>query len=268
MSRIATRFAELAQQRRKGLITFITAGDPAPAATVPLLHAMVAGGADIIEVGVPFSDPMAEGPVIQRASERALRHHVSLHDVLAMVAEFRRTDTRTPVVLMGYLNPIEHMGYRAFAAAAQQAGADGVITVDLPPEEGAEYIAALRAARLDPVFLLAPTSTPARIRQIGALASGFVYYVSLKGVTGASTFDLQSVAGSVAAIRRDIHQPLAVGFGIKTPQVAAQAAALADAVVIGSAVVSIIEQCGADSGRAITEVTDYLTAIRQAIDAA
>lgn len=268
MSRIAQCFAGLRQGGRKGLVTFVTAGDPQPQATVALLHAMVAGGADLIEVGVPFSDPMAEGPVIQRASERALQHHVGLHDVLAMVAEFRRSDNDTPVVLMGYLNPVEVMGYQTFAAAAADAGVDGVITVDLPPEEAGDYVAALRDRGLDPVFLLAPTSTPERIRDIGAQASGFVYYVSLKGVTGAASLDTATVGARVDQIRGLVDLPIAVGFGIKSPQAAAQVARHADAVVIGSGVVGIVEKHGARTDRAAAEIREYLASLRDAIDAA
>ncbi|KAF0192169.1 MAG: tryptophan synthase alpha chain [Gammaproteobacteria bacterium] len=241
MSRIEQCFAQLRAQGRKALIPYVTAGDPQPDVTVPLLHAMVAAGADIVELGVPFSDPMADGPVIQRASERALAHHVSLRDVLGMVREFRRRDDVTPVVLMGYLNPVEMMGYEAFAQAAQAAGVDGVLTVDLPPEEAAGLVDALRSRQLDPIFLIAPTSTLERIERICANASGFVYYVSLKGVTGAATLDVASVAARLAQIREVTSLPVGVGFGIRDAESAARVAAIADAVVVGSALVKTVE---------------------------
>ncbi len=241
MSRIGQCFAQLRAQGRKALIPYVTAGDPQPDVTVPLLHAMVAAGADIVELGVPFSDPMADGPVIQRASERALAHHVSLRDVLGMVREFRRRDDVTPVVLMGYLNPVEMMGYEEFAQAAQAAGVDGVLTVDLPPEEAAGLVDALRSRQLDPIFLIAPTSTLERIERICANASGFVYYVSLKGVTGAATLDVASVAARLAQIREVTSLPVGVGFGIRDAESAARVAAIADAVVVGSALVKTVE---------------------------
>jgi len=265
MSRLADRFAALKQQSRTALIPFITAGDPHPDATVPLMHAMVDAGADVIELGIPFSDPMAEGPVIQRASERALSHGVSLHDVLAMVRSFRQTDTQTPVVLMGYLNPIEVMGYQDFASAAGSSGADGVITVDLPPEEGQDYIEALQAVHLDPVFLVAPTSTSERISRICQRARGFVYYVSLKGVTGAATLDVGAVADKLDLIRRHTNMPVGVGFGIKDPSTAAEVARVADAVVIGSALVKLIEDT--DQQALEQRVTAFVSDVRVALDA-
>ena len=267
MSRLADRFAALKQQSRTALIPFITAGDPHPDTTVTLMHAMVKAGADVIELGIPFSDPMAEGPVIQRASERALSHDVSLHDVLAMVRTFRQSDAETPVVLMGYLNPIEVMGYRAFANAAGAAGADGVITVDLPPEEGQDYIEALQSAHLDPVFLLAPTSTAERISRICQRARGFVYYVSLKGVTGAATLDVAAVADKLDQIRRHTNMPVGVGFGIKDAATAADVARVADAVVIGSALVRLIEETGDDQDALEQRVMTFVGDIRSALDA-
>jgi len=265
-SRLAGRFQELQQQSRTALIPFVTAGDPEPGATVAIMQAMVAAGADIIELGIPFSDPMAEGPVIQRASERALEHHVSLRDVLQMVRDFRRQDTATPVVLMGYLNPIEVMGYEAFAREAGRAGADGVITVDLPPEEGRDYVAALRAEQLDPVFLLAPTSTEARMASICEQAGGFVYYVSLKGVTGAASLDVATVADKVAQIRRFTDMPVGVGFGIKDAATAAEVARVADAVVIGSALVRIVETFATDQVALLAEIKTFLGGVRAAMD--
>ena len=266
MSRIAARFDALHAASRKALIPFVTAGDPGPEVTVPLMHAMVAAGADIIELGVPFSDPMADGPVIQRASERALAHHVSLRQVLAMVREFRSRDAESPVVLMGYLNPIEVMGYEAFATAAAEAGVDGALTVDLPPEEGEALVQALRAQGVDPIFLLAPTSTDARIARICAAASGFVYYVSLKGVTGAAHLDVTAVATKLAEIRRHTSLPVGVGFGIKDAVSAASVAAIADAVVVGSALVGRIEALAEQPERIAPEIASVLAEMRAAMD--
>ncbi len=266
MSRIAACFERLRGQGRKALVPYVTAGDPDPQLTVPLMHAMVEAGANILELGVPFSDPMADGPVIQRASERALTHGVSLRDVLRMVREFRTQDATTPVVLMGYLNPVEVMGYETFARAAAEAGVDGVLTVDMPPEEGAEYSAALRAAGLDTIFLVAPTSSPARIKMLGQAASGFVYYVSLKGVTGAGHLDVQAVADKVAQLRRDITLPIGVGFGIKDAASAAQIGAAADAIVVGSALVRKIEEHQGDHRRIIAEIVSLLSGMRRALD--
>ena len=264
MSRLADCFAHLRRQQRKALIPFITAGDPNPSLTLPLMQALTANGADIIELGVPFSDPMADGPVIQRASERALVHHVSLDTVLNIVENFRRDNDTTPIVLMGYLNPIEYMGYEHFAQAAKKAGVDGVLTVDLPPEEADEFIVALRRQQVDPVFLLAPTSTPQRIAKICRLASGFVYYVSLKGVTGAGGLDAQAVAEKVAEIRRYTELPVGVGFGIKDAATAAQVAAFSDAVVVGSALVKLVETT--PQPELVAKVADLLKEIRQGID--
>src|ERR1700730_4769477 len=199
MSRIKNTFAALAAQGKKGLIPFITAGDPDPAKTVDFMHALAAGGADVIELGVPFSDPMADGPVIQRSSERALARGVSLRHVLADVKRFRERDDKTPVVLMGYANPIERMGAEAFAAAAKEAGVDGVLVVDYPPEESAGFAEQMRSAGIDPIFLLAPTSTDERVAAVGKVASGYVYYVSLKGVTGSAHLDGSRIASKMPA---------------------------------------------------------------------
>ena len=267
MSRIASCFQTLRRSGRKALIPFITAGDPQPALTVPLLHAMVGAGADLIELGVPFSDPMADGPVIQRACERALRQGVSLRQVLELAQAFRREDKITPLVLMGYLNPIERMGYQDFARAAAAAGVDGVLTVDLPPEEAQELLTALRAVDLDPIFLLAPTSTPERIQKVAALARGYVYYVSLKGVTGAATLDVLDVGQKLDVIRRYTDLPVGVGFGIKDAASAAAIARLADAVVVGSALVSWIEQLADEPERLQAEIVGLLAAMRRAMDA-
>jgi tryptophan synthase alpha chain len=268
VSRIAQRFAALRADGRKALIPFVTAGDPTRELTVPLMHRMVAAGADLIELGVPFSDPIADGPVIQRASERALVHHTSLGDVLEMVRRFRADDPATPVVLMGYLNPIEVMGYRQFADRAQEAGVDGALVVDVPPEESHELVVTLRGSALDLVYLLAPTSTEARIRKIAEVASGFVYYVSVKGVTGAGHLDLASVEAKLAEIRRETALPVGVGFGIKDAATAAQVAALADAVIVGSAIVGRIEALADAPERLLDEVAAFLGELRAAIDAA
>src|SRR4051794_38375686 len=205
VGRIEATFQQLRREHRKALIPFITAGDPEPAAAVPLIHALVAGGADIIELGVPFSDPMADGPVIQRASERALANGVGLRHVLQFVSEFRATNQTTPVVLMGYANPIEHQGVPAFIQAAKQAGVDGVLVVDYPPEECQEFVIQMKENGLDPIFLLAPTSTDERIEQVGKIASGYVYYVSLKGVTGSGHLDLDAVATKIPNIKKHVH---------------------------------------------------------------
>ncbi len=267
MSRIEERFHVLATAGRKALVSFITAGDPEPSVTVPLMHAMVRSGVDILELGVPFSDPMADGPVIQRASERALARGMSLKRVLEMVREFRRADPDTPVVLMGYLNPVEVMGYEAFAAAAAQAGADGVLTVDLPPEEADDLVAALRRHGVDPIFLLAPTSTPERIRIICDHASGFVYYVSLKGVTGSSRLDVAAVQDKLRRIRELTDLPIGVGFGIRDAESAARLARVADAVVVGSVLVRTMEELAARPERIPEAVAAQLSSMRTAMDA-
>jgi len=266
MSRIADRFENLRKQRRTALIPFITAGDPQPAVTVPLMHALVEAGADLIELGVPFSDPMADGPVIQQASERALRNRISLARVLQMVKQFRETDADTPVILMGYLNPIEVMGYEPFAAAASAAGVDGALTVDLPPEEASELIEVLRARGLDPIFLLAPTSTAARIEMIAEAASGFIYYVSLRGVTGAGRMDMQEVADKLKEIRGKTDLPVGVGFGISSPEMAAKVAAFADAVVVGSALVKRIAELAAQPEKINADAGSFIASLRASID--
>ena len=264
MSNIAATFASLKAANKTGLVTFITAGDPAPGLTVPLMHAMVAGGADILELGVPFSDPMAEGPVIQRACERALKFNIGLKDVFEFVRQFRETNTTTPVVLMGYANPIERIGIAGFIAAASDAGADGAIVVDYPPEECEEFAAAMRAADLDLIFLLAPTSTPERIAQVARVGGGFSYYVSLKGVTGAGTIDTDDVARKVAAIREHVKLPIGVGFGIRDGQTARAVAKVADAVVIGSRIIQELENTPQEG--ACAAVQAFVAGIRQALD--
>jgi tryptophan synthase alpha chain len=268
MSRIDGRFAELRSNGRTALIPYVTAGDPRPETTVPLMHALVEAGADLLELGVPFSDPMADGPVIQAACERALRQRMGLRQVLELVARFREQDRSTPVVLMGYLNPIEVLGVEQFAVEAQQAGVDGVLTVDLPPEESGDLVAALRSVELDPVFLIAPTTTDQRIAAITRLASGFLYYVSLKGITGAANLDVAAVTSRLASIRTHTSLPLGVGFGIKDPQSAAAVAPVADAVVVGSALVRLIEQNEGQTDKILTSTSALLAAMRAAIDGA
>lgn len=242
MSRIQTTFAALKQQGKKALIPYITAGDPHPKHTVGLMHTLVKNGADIIELGVPFSDPMADGPVIQRASERALVHHVGLRTVLDMVKEFRQQDDATPIVLMGYANPVEAMGAERFADLAKAAGVDGVLTVDYPPEECVDFVQLLRNRGIDPIFLLSPTTEQSRVAIIVNQASGFVYYVSLKGVTGAQNLDIAEVADRVSAIRGKTNLPIGVGFGVRDAATAKAVAAISDAVVVGSRMVQAIEQ--------------------------
>ncbi|MFM8331822.1 MAG: tryptophan synthase subunit alpha [Candidatus Methylumidiphilus sp.] len=267
MSRITQTLSDLKQAGRKALIPFITAGDPNPAFTVPALHAMVAAGVDIIELGVPFSDPMADGPVIQKASERALAHKMSLRKTLELVREFRQTNDTTPIVLMGYLNPVEAMGYAAFVEKAQEVGVDGVLTVDMPPEESEAFIGLLDEAGIDPIFLLAPNSTEERIRKMGQLGRGYLYYVSLKGVTGASHLDLGDVERKLAEIRQLTGLPIGVGFGVKDAATAAAIGKLGDGVVVGSALVGKIEAAGEDTAAALDAITALLRAMRDALDA-
>jgi tryptophan synthase alpha chain len=264
MSRITPTFERLQREHRKALIPFITAGDPQPGATVPLMHALVAGGADVIELGVPFSDPMADGPVIQRSSERALKHGVTLKDVIGCVAEFRKTNDDTPVVLMGYGNPIEAMGTERFADAAKAAGVDGVLVVDYPPEEARAIVSLLDSRGLDTIFLLSPTTTDVRLKQVAALGRGYLYYVSLKGVTGAANIDLADVEAKLARIRSHTTLPLGVGFGIRDAETARAIAAISDAVVIGSRLVQEIESSNA--GELERRVAAWLRTIRDAID--
>jgi tryptophan synthase alpha chain len=264
MSNIAATFDALKAHNKTGLVTFITAGDPAPELTVPLMHALVAGGADILELGVPFSDPMAEGPVIQRACERALAHGVTMRDVFDYVRQFRDTNATTPVVLMGYANPIERMGIAAFIAAASAAGVDGAIVVDYPPEECEDFATAMRAAGLDLIFLLAPTSTPERIAQVARVGSGFSYYVSLKGVTGAGNIDTVEVAERLAAIRAHVKLPIGVGFGIRDAATARAVAEVADAVVIGSRIIQELENTPRE--HAVEAVQAFVQGIRTALD--
>jgi len=267
MSRIADAFAALQPSGRAALIPYVTAGDPHIDATLQIMRGMVEAGADIIELGIPFSDPMADGPVIQQACERALAGGTRLVDVIELVARFREENGHTAVVLMGYMNPIEVMGAQDFAARAAAAGVDGVLTVDLPPEEGAEMVAALRANGLDPIFLLAPTTSAERIGRVAAAGSGYIYYVSLKGVTGAASLDTAAVAAKLAEIREHTDLPLGVGFGIHDAASAAQVASVADAVVVGSALVKRVAAAGEGSAAAAS-VAELLGEMRRAMDAA
>jgi tryptophan synthase alpha chain len=249
---------------RKALIPYITAGDPTPALTVALMTALVEAGADIIELGVPFSDPMADGPVIQRSSERALKHHVGLRKVLALVREFRHGNAHTPVVLMGYANPIEALGRRQFIDQAVAAGVDGVLVVDYPPEECASFARQAQSVGLDTIFLIAPTSTDERIREVAEIGSGYLYYVSLRGVTGAANLDLGDVAAQLPRIRAVSTLPIGVGFGIRDADSAKRVARQADAVVIGSRIIQEIES--AAPGTAVEQVKKFLQPIRLAMD--
>ncbi|MCL4761250.1 MAG: tryptophan synthase subunit alpha [Burkholderiales bacterium] len=266
MSRLDATFARRRAEGRAALVPFVTAGDPSPDLTVAVVRALVAAGADAVELGVPFSDPMADGPVVQRASERALARKVGLGDVLAMVREIRRADASTPIVLMGYANPIEAMGAERFAERAREAGVDGVLVVDYPPEEAQEFAALLGAHALAPIFLVSPTTPEARIEAIARLARGFVYYVSLKGVTGAGHLDTAEVARKLAQIRRHVKLPVGVGFGIRDAASACAIAEHADAVVIGSRIIQEIEAGAPEDAPA--RAGAWLATIRAALDAA
>ncbi len=266
MSRIAATFDRLRAQHRAALVPFVTAGDPSPEDILDMLRALVGNGADVVELGVPFSDPMADGPTIQRSSERALRAGTGLAKILDAVGQYRREDDRTPIVLMGYANPIEHMGVAAFAARAGLAGVDGVLVVDYPPEESGPWAGALAAAGIDPIFLLSPTSSEARIDLVARLAKGYIYYVSLKGVTGAATIDTAEVERMLRRIRARTSLPVGVGFGIRDPQTARAIARFADAVVIGSRIVEEIER--AEPGTAAACAGAVLAEFRAGIDAA
>lgn len=268
MSRIPDLFGVLKSNNRKALIPFITAGDPDPEITVALMHALVEGGADIIELGVPFSDPMADGPVIQKSSERALKHGVSLSSVITMVESFRKDDDDTPVILMGYLNPIEVMGYENFVKRAVTAGVDGCLIVDLPPEEATELSSILEDYALDQVFLIAPTTSDTRLEMINQAGSGFLYYVSLKGVTGSNRLDVAEVKQKLEHIRTHISLPLGVGFGIKDTETAAAVAAISDAVVIGSSLVDYLNTMAEEADKLPARAKEFISGMRQAIDTA
>lgn len=267
MSRITSRLAAVRAAGGSALIPYITAGDPYPDATVDIMHALVAAGADAIELGVPFSDPMADGPTIQAACERALAHGTRLADVLAMVRRFRQVDTDTPVVLMGYLNPIDRMGIERFAEQACAAGVDGVLVVDLSTDEAPEVLPLLRAQQLDAVCLIAPTTSDARMAQIGANSSGYVYYVSFKGVTGSDGIDVDALEQQMARVRSQTSLPIAVGFGVRTPEIAAAVARLADGVIVGSALVREIGRWADEPERMLAAVSETLGAMRGAMDA-
>jgi tryptophan synthase alpha chain len=265
MTRIAATFAALQAAGRKALIPYITAGDPHPQSTVAVMHAMAQAGADVIELGVPFSDPMADGPVIQKAGERALAKGIGMPQVLDFVRVFRLKNNTTPVVLMGYANPIERYGVDQFVTNAQEAGVDGVLVVDYPPEECETFAAALRTHGMDPIFLLAPTSSDARMAHVGRIASGYVYYVSLKGVTGSGNLDVAAVATMVPRIQSFVKLPVGVGFGIRDAATARAVAQVSDAVVIGSALVQLLEPCTPEAVAA--QAAAFIAEIRQALDA-
>lgn len=266
-NRLTLCFEKLQASGKKALMPYITAGDSNPSITVPLMHRMVESGADIIELGIPFSDPMADGPTVQLACERALVHRISLRDTLAMVTEFRKTDNITPVVLMGYLNPVEAMGYKEFAQAASNAGVDGLLTVDLPPEEATEIIEILKQHNIDPIFLLSPTTTDERIKKISDAGKGFLYYVSLKGVTGSSALIVDEVAQRVATIKSISSMPVAVGFGIKDAETASAVSRVSDGSIVGSAIVKIIENNIDDADTIMDEISAVLVSMRKAMDA-
>lgn len=267
MSRITQCFERLANENKKALVIYVMAGDPARSVTVELMHEMVAAGVNIIELGVPFTDPEADGPVIQEAAKRALALNVTLRETLLMVSEFREKDNETPIVLMGYLNPIERMGYETFADAAANAGVDGTITVNAPPEENEALDALLLARGVCPVYLLAPTTSDDRARLIFDRCKGFAYYVSLKGTTGAFSLDVDEVATRIAHLRKLATVPVAVGFGIKNGETAARIASFADGVVMGAAVVSIMEQFADKPDVVPARVAEFVASVRAAMDA-
>ncbi len=265
MSRLQACFEQLAKNNKKALISYITAGDPHPSSTLEIMHALIDAGTDIIELGIPFSDPMADGPVIQLACERALKHGTSLKDIIEIVKQFRETNSTTPVVFMGYQNPIEIFGVEKFATTVSGL-VDGVITVDLPPEESQQVGAIYKQNDIDTIYLLAPTTKDQRIQMITGLASGFLYYVSFKGITGASQIDVKSVETKVNQIRKHTNIPIAVGFGIKDANTARMVSSCCNAVVVGSAIVSIIAEHGEDVPAAMTKVKSLLRDIKDALD--
>ncbi len=264
MTRIKDTFRAIRAENKKALIPFFTAGDPSVATTVSMMHLLVKSGADVLEIGVPFSDPMADGPAIQRSSERALDRNVDLGMVLNFVEEFRLQDQRTPVVLMGYANPIESMGYKKFSKYCKGVGVDGVLVVDYPPEEGDQLNQELKRNAIDPIFLLAPTSTEERMRSVSKKAGGYVYYVSLKGVTGAANLDIDGISTVIPKIKKLIDLPIGVGFGIRDAKTARDVAKISDAVVIGSRIVEEIENSSPD--KVEQNVFALVNEIRVAID--
>ncbi len=264
MTRIAKRFAQASG--RKLLVPYITAGDPDLDTTLALMHTLVKAGSDVIELGIPFSDPMADGPVIQAACERALKNHVSLVQVIETVKRFREVDKDTAVVLMGYMNPVERLGYARFAQLASAAGVDGVLTVDMPPEEAGDLVDELKKNHLDSIFLLSPTTPDSRIKQVCDMASGYIYYVSLKGVTGAANLNTEEVASKVAHIQSLNSIPVAVGFGIRDAQTAAAVSETADAVVVGSVLVALIGEHASEPDTMHAKIFDIVNGMRLAMD--
>lgn len=266
MNRIDKKLAALHASGKKMLSPYITAGDPTPESTVPLMHALAKAGADILELGIPFSDPMAEGPVIQAAMERALAQGVHCQQVLDMVKQFRLQDQHTPVVVMGYVNPIEQYGYERFAKQAHDAGVDGTILVDLPPEESPSVLAIWQEAGLYPIFLCSPTTSPERFKQIASCARGYLYYVSIKGVTGSDAFDAEAVASAYLQRKAHCKLPIMIGFGIKTPQMAAKVAAFADGVIVGAALINEIYSAFIEKRDSIQTGAQFIQAMRSAMD--
>ena len=267
MSRISQCFSQLKVDGQTALISYITAGDPEPWVTVPVMHAMVEAGANLLELGVPFSDPMSDGPVIQKACERALKNDMSLKHVIDMVAQFREKDSETPIILMGYANPLEAMGYTAFAEAAQKAGVDGVLTVDMPPEESDTFIPAMEAHGIDTIFLVSPTTTEARMARIAKHAKGFIYYVSIKGVTGSASIDVSQLAEKLTMLKQYTDLPLGVGFGIRDGKSAAAVSDVADAVVVGSTLVNCIAEHEHNLESLPAALAGLLAEMRHAINA-
>ena len=266
MNRITSCFDNLRNSGRKALIPFVTAGDPEPAATVSIMNALVEGGADIIELGIPFSDPMADGPTIQQASQRALAHNTGLADVTRLVGDFRRANSTTPVVLMGYLNPLEALGYKKFTDMAAEAGVDGVLIVDLPPEEAEKLNILLKEKDIKLIYLIAPTTGEERVAKLCEAASGYLYYVSVKGVTGSNKIDMGSVGEGIDRIKANTDLPVGVGFGIRDPETAASIAAVSDAVIVGSVLVEVIANNQSDVARICAELSGLLGAMREKID--
>lgn len=266
MSRIKEVLNGLQAIGKKALIPYITGGDPEPGLTVDIMHTLVDAGADIIELGVPFSDPMADGPVIQLACERALEHKVSLNDILAMVKEFRQTNQITPVVLMGYLNPLEKKGYEAFVLEAAEAGVDGALIVDLPPEEAEPLVCLLTKNNLDSIFLIAPTTTEKRIQYICEHSTGYVYYVSVKGVTGSAAISANEVSDKVALIQKHNQIPVGVGFGIRDAQSAAEISKVANGVIVGSVIVNLIAENKDNPDKLKSDVKSLVSSMRKAMD--
>jgi tryptophan synthase alpha chain len=265
-SRIQKKFDALKKQNKKALIPYITAGDPYPAITVPLMHALVKAGADIIELGIPFSDPVADGPVIEAAHFRALKNDITLDNVLSMISEFRKEDQNTPIVLMGYLNPFEKKGYQQFAQQAAQVGVDGVLVVDYPPEEAAEWLKELHANKIDSIFLITPTTSDSRIQLISQATTAYLYYVSVKGLTGSDALDINSVVHNIAKIKKITSLPIAVGFGIRNADTAAAIAKISEGVIVGTALIECMTHCPQDSQTICDEAFRFIKEIRETIN--